>query len=501
MLPKNEIFMGNVKLTRCKSEQQLQNQKVITNSDNDVFPNLNQGDHFIIQMSKSDELGETIKYLARLEETQKKQAIKDRLIENLNKQLDLAKISQLQISDGQGGQNTEDAVNNDDVYIRIEGPPDVGAQENNKKQITLIDFEKNSNGDNNNEEEKLSVIILVAPSELSSEQNIDYDNKSEEIQIQSFDQEKICPICSSSFEKIVRLLECEHKFCTSCYKEYLENKIKVAKINNITCLQEGCTIIFSEDIIKQLVSEQKFQQYLVFKRKYEIENDPNKKWCPAQGCDRFIEKDSKANIVQCQCGSLVCFNCGQLAHQGMLCEDAIQGDFKQALVKYLIKYCPKCKSHIQKNAGCNHMTCNCSFQFCWVCLQPYHQYHYRYWSIRGCAIWSDGRFKTQMEISNPDKMRKIYFAPRLVLYILRGPLLIVKLTLLAAGKSIAKPFCAMNKKLSRSSNPKFCLFRCTYFLFAELLILLIVILIFPFYFVFYRLGKEISWLSIKGCAY
>ncbi|CAK62789.1 unnamed protein product (macronuclear) [Paramecium tetraurelia] len=447
--------MGNVKLTRCKSEQQLQNQKIMTNNAEKVFRNLKPRDHFVIQMSKSDELGETIKYHTHLEETQNKQAIKDRLIENFNKKLDLAKIFQLQISDVQGGLKTQEAVNNDDVYIQIESPPVVGAQENDKRQVTLIDFEKNSNEDNNNEGQKLSVAILVAPSELSSEQNIDYNNQSEEIQIQSFDQENTCPICSSSFEKIVRLLECEHKFCTSCYKEYLENKIKIAKINNVTCLQEGCTTIFSEDIIEQLVNEQKFQQYLVFKRKYEIENDPTKKWCPAQGCDRFIEKDPRTKIVQCQCGSLVCFNCGQLAHQGMLCEDAIQGDFKQALVKYLIKYCPKCKSHIQKNAGCNHMTCNCSFQFCWACLQPYHQYHYRYWSLKGCAIWSDGRFKTQKEISNPDKMRKIYFAPRLVLYILRGPLLIVKLIMQAAGKSIAKPFCAMNKRLCRSLKTKF----------------------------------------------
>ncbi|CAD8185400.1 unnamed protein product [Paramecium octaurelia] len=504
MLATNKINSGENMLPISQREQRLQNQQssaIIQFSSN---PNSN--DDATIQTSKLNKGGETLQQHSHQVETQHKEGLNDHQFENQNIDYDSASYSHLQIADEQNKYNTkrldsQQAVKKEDVQIEVNIPTHNIQQSDSQKSISIIRFDDNSEVRNNGKTESIPIAHYILIPVYQRKQNFQDNNPQEESDLHPLDQNPICPICSSNFERIVRLLECEHMFCESCYKEYLEDRIKIAKIHNIPCLQEGCNVIFSEDVIKSIVSEQKFQLYLVFKRKYEIENDPNKKWCPAKGCDRYIEKDPKTNLIQCECGQLVCFNCGQVAHQGMLCEDAIQGDFKQALAKYCIKYCPKCKSHIQKNAGCNHMTCaNCSFQFCWVCLQPYHEYHYRYWSIRGCAIWSNGRFNTRKEVPNPDKMRKIFFIPRVILYTFRCPVLIVKLVLKSACKSVVKPFVLLNKKLCRSSRPKFCLFACIYFLLGELLILLIVILVFPF-FLFYQCGKEIKWLSIKGCAY
>lgn len=41
-----------------------------------------------------------------------------------------------------------------------------------------------------------------------------------------------------------------------------------------------------------------------------------------------------------------------------------------------VRSCPFCRVAIQKDGGCNHMTCTqCHGEFCWVCLQAWSPLH------------------------------------------------------------------------------------------------------------------------------
>ena len=62
-------------------------------------------------------------------------------------------------------------------------------------------------------------------------------------------------------------------------------------------------------------------------------------------------------------------------HKGMTCKEfAISRVFDkndEAFIQFVrgakYKQCPKCKFWVEKNEGCDHMTCRCSFQFCYIC--------------------------------------------------------------------------------------------------------------------------------------
>jgi hypothetical protein len=42
------------------------------------------------------------------------------------------------------------------------------------------------------------------------------------------------------------------------------------------------------------------------------------------------------------------------------------------------KACPKCHQRIEKNQGCDHMTCRCGYEFYWTTLQPY-RFAFNFW--------------------------------------------------------------------------------------------------------------------------
>jgi len=111
------------------------------------------------------------------------------------------------------------------------------------------------------------------------------------------------------------------------------------------------------------------------------EDNKNIKWCPAKDCKYVIERSDYAlrKIVQCRCGESFCFNCGKEDHIPADCNTALMWDEKNqsdsenvTWIKANTKLCTKCNTNIEKNQGCNHMTCSrCKHEFCWLCTKDW----------------------------------------------------------------------------------------------------------------------------------
>lgn len=57
------------------------------------------------------------------------------------------------------------------------------------------------------------------------------------------------------------------------------------------------------------------------------------------------------------------------------------------------KDCPKCHICIEKNGGCNHMSCyNCKHDFCWMCLGD--------WKLHGSEYYECSRYRENPNIAN-----------------------------------------------------------------------------------------------------
>jgi len=96
-----------------------------------------------------------------------------------------------------------------------------------------------------------------------------------------------------------------------------------------------------------------------------------------KGCGKAIYRKGKEEKLVCSCGQAVCFKCREEWHPGKTCKEMLETTFNKIAKKMPMKPCPKCNMMIEKNMGCNHMTCkHCTYQFCWLCLGEYKPSHF-----------------------------------------------------------------------------------------------------------------------------
>lgn len=169
-----------------------------------------------------------------------------------------------------------------------------------------------------------------------------------------------------------------------------------------------------------MLSEPFYRYKTLLNRAY-VDDSPSLRWCPAPNCEYAVEcqysssnasarnavkrrrkdgpRDSIVPTVQCACGHSFCFQCSVEGHAPAVCDvvrlwirkceddsetvshTAIELGVDLILVQKAnwisanTKECPNCASTIEKNGGCNHMSCRkCRHEWCWICAGPWSQH-------------------------------------------------------------------------------------------------------------------------------
>lgn len=189
-----------------------------------------------------------------------------------------------------------------------------------------------------------------------------------------------CAVCFTPPDHPYYLAVCGHLYCKDCATGLLLSGINSNKLP-VTCCAASCGSPVSLHDFQQLLTPAQMDScHKAAFRSYLDKHLDVWGYCPSPDCPQVYKKVPDGTVPKgegipffCDCClSSHCIECSGRAHAGMSCmeyKSAVDGDAEfQAWRKQHTQPCPKCAVSIEKDHGCNHMTCSqCKAHFCWLC--------------------------------------------------------------------------------------------------------------------------------------
>ncbi|OBA15656.1 uncharacterized protein OGAPODRAFT_88136 [Ogataea polymorpha] len=268
-----------------------------------------------------------------------------------------------------------------------------------------------------NEQKLLEDFTTKEPGNLRRECGLATDTAVVSGLVETAGPEFMCAICCTEGPiETFGLSWCDHRYCVDCYVRY----VRGSQTGLVKCPDTACHLYVRPGELAQLKRRNKV---LLSRYWYAVVLQYTKKHarmfrnCPAVDCECFIEyrgfdSDVMSSveeyvahkyipIVQCANGHRFCFACMSEDHAPATCAVVrkwIQTCEDETETSHWItantKDCPKCSSPIEKNGGCNHMTCGeCHYQFCWICLGDWSRHKNNF----VCTSFDDEEAKKERE--------------------------------------------------------------------------------------------------------
>ena len=118
---------------------------------------------------------------------------------------------------------------------------------------------------------------------------------------------------------------CNHSFCLSCVKDNIKTLVENGEYL-MRCRYSNCsTVIPMNYVLENLIDDERLKKQFI------------------SNCFFNFNKDNS---------------------------DFIHRSLSESFITYIRDFaqiCPKCKTVVEKNGGCQHMTCKCGEQFCFEC--------------------------------------------------------------------------------------------------------------------------------------
>jgi len=174
----------------------------------------------------------------------------------------------------------------------------------------------------------------------------------------------VCVICGSQIEGRVIHVMCGHQFDVNCMLDMFLLNVNDESIFPPRC----CGQTISHDLIARYLHQDLID---LFEAKIKEVATANRLYCANVRCSRFLgSRDGAARAVQCpSCTHKTCSSCRQPEHPELaVCKP------DELVTKTLVlgqshgwQRCPQCRTLVERNMGCSHISCRCGSHWCYAC--------------------------------------------------------------------------------------------------------------------------------------
>eukprot|EP01088_Endostelium_zonatum_P005907 TRINITY_DN1791_c0_g2_i1.p1 TRINITY_DN1791_c0_g2~~TRINITY_DN1791_c0_g2_i1.p1 ORF type:complete len:691 (+),score=189.04 TRINITY_DN1791_c0_g2_i1:56-2128(+) len=349
--------------------------------------------------------------------------LKEKIVEVFGKNFGINETGDLVLLQAGGGVlNTIRNVVNEDLILVLKRGDSIG--EKGQKMMEMETQRKAKEGEvvQKQKEEQRRILQQIKNKLEEEEKQEESKEEKEPKKITNEERERLkaaereeieCSICLGDILRrdMMIIEDCCHRFCSECFCNYLVSSISNSEIAaypqdrssktfkasktkgkrameyGVKCPEGGCNKLIKYHEAQRYLTPKDFEKYDEKLRNKVIESEllqgseDKMMYCLTKGCENLIAKPVKNSreglLVVCfACKSSFCGGCENVWHEGMSCaEYRDRGKSDELYAKWTAqntKGCPSCNTRIEKNGGCNHMTCGqCGHQFCWLCLGNY----------------------------------------------------------------------------------------------------------------------------------
>ena len=151
------------------------------------------------------------------------------------------------------------------------------------------------------------------------------------------------------------------------WREYMDESAATGPAVTLArCFSSGCNERVRRRFFEQYLSPAQFDKYTEYALAAFVQGDRQLVQCTGADCDQVMHMNSlQAHDLECsKCKTVFCSSCGAEGHQPASCAQLRAWEKKNTdegenitWIQANTKPCPKCHVNIEKNQGCNHMTC------------------------------------------------------------------------------------------------------------------------------------------------